>query len=78
MRIAPRTPKAGSSFVASTIGVRVGEGEEEVVTEAEEGVRVRVTFKVVGRTVVIGTFWPWDWMEEVSVTELVVKTKETF
>jgi hypothetical protein len=78
MRRVPRTPKAGSSLVASTIGAGEGVDVLEVVADAEDvGVGVSVTLNVVGTTVVIGTFWPWDWTEVVNVTELVVSTKDT-
>jgi len=51
IRTAPRTPNAGSSFVASTMGVGVEEALGEIVE-----VRVTVAFKTIGTTVGIGTF----------------------
>lgn len=59
MRMAPRTPKAGSSLVESTIGAGVGVEDAEAVADAEEDVAfgVTVTLNTVGTTVVMGTFW---------------------
>jgi hypothetical protein len=79
MRSAPSTPNAGSSLVASTIGAGDGVGvtEEDAFEGAVlEGDRVRVTLKTVGTRVVTGKFWPWDTIAEVTLTELVVSTKE--
>ncbi len=42
MRIAPRTPKAGSSLVSSTMGVADADADEEDVADAEDAVRLGV------------------------------------
>lgn len=55
MRIVPRTPKAGSSFVARMIGVGVGVGVDD---EDEVGVAVTVTFNTTGMVVVRGKSRP--------------------
>lgn len=82
MRIAPRTPKAGSSLVSRTMGGGVVDvdGEEEVVVvvvgveevEVEEAM-VKVTLYVVGTTVVNRT--PGRGVV-VMVAEAVVREKE--
>lgn len=74
MRRAPRTPKPGSSFVASTIGVGVAEAED--VAEAVEfvvlvGWIVEVTLKTEGTAVVIGMLAVPERLAEVIVTALV-------
>lgn len=76
MRRAPRTPKPGSSFVASTIGVGVAEAEAEDVAEAVEfvvlvGWIVEVTLKTEGTAVVIGMLAVPERLAEVIVTALV-------
>lgn len=78
MRRAPRTPKPGSSFVASTIGVGVAEAEAEAedVAEAVEfvvlvGWIVEVTLKTEGTAVVIGMLAVPERLAEVIVTALV-------
>jgi hypothetical protein len=71
---APRTPNAGSSFVASTIGEAVGVAL--AVGEIVE-VCVIVAFTTVGMTVVIGTFRFPVRLTVVVVTELVVGTTVT-
>jgi hypothetical protein len=72
----PRTPKAGSSFVASTMGVGVGE-DVEFEDAVDVGVGVMVRLNTVGSTVVRGMFWPADRVTVVTVTLLVVSTSET-
>jgi hypothetical protein len=81
MRMAPRTAKAGSSFVARMMGAGVGVGEVVDVFEGAEevvvGVMILVALNTVGTTVVTGMF---DGPERVTVaivTELVVRTSET-
>jgi hypothetical protein len=55
MRRTPRTPKAGSTLVANTMGVGVGEAVE--FEDAEDvGVGVVVRLNTVGINVVRGTF----------------------
>lgn len=82
MRIAPRTPKAGSSLVSRTMGGGVvdvdGEEEEVVVVVGVEEVEVeeamvKVTLYVVGTTVVNRT--PGRGVV-VMVAEAVVREKE--
>jgi len=77
IRRAPSTPKAGSSFVASTMGTAVGvaDADEEVVTVGET---VYVTLNTVGRTIMVGIFWFPERLVVVTVTDLVVRESDTF
>ena len=73
MRTVPRTPKAGSIFVARTLGLGVGVDDAEAVALDPEVVDVgsaivRVTLRTVGKTLTIARVW-----EPVLVTEVVVK-----
>ena len=74
MRIAPRTPKPGSTWVSREIAVEVGEDEEVGVPVAfaeEEGDKVDVT--LVGMTVVTAKVLPAAVEVKVEVT-LLAKT----
>ena len=72
MRTVPRTPKAGSIFVARTLGGSVGVDDAEAVALGlVVGVGtaiVRVTLTTVEKTLTIARVW-----EPVLVTEVVVK-----
>jgi hypothetical protein len=72
MRTVPRTPKAGSIFVARTLGLGVGVDDAEAVALDEVvGVGtaiVRVTLRTVGKTLIRARVW-----EPELVTEVVVK-----
>ena len=63
IRMTPRTPKPGSILVSRAIGAAEGDSVDVAV-----GVRVKVTLKVVGKTVVMVTSSPPD-----LVTAVVVK-----
>lgn len=84
IRMAPRTPKPGSSLVSRVIGGGVGVADSDSVEEDEEdeevpeevGVRVRVTLKVVGRTPTMTVFWFCLRVVMVVVTEAVVKERD--
>jgi hypothetical protein len=74
IRMAPRTPKAGSSFVARTIGAGVGVGVGVEVVEEE---RVTETLRVTGTTVVRGMFWSPERVKVVTVTRDVARERDT-
>lgn len=74
IKIAPRTPKAGSIFVARTMGAGVGDTLADGVIVA---VRVIEALKVVGTTVVIDMLREPDLLTEVVATELVVSATVT-
>ncbi len=83
IRMAPSTPKAGSSLVSRVIGVAEAEAEALALDAADDddadeevGVAVYVTLKVVGTTVVYCEFWPLVVVEVVIVLELVVSERE--
>ncbi len=72
IRTVPRTPKAGSIFVAKTLGEDVGVDDAEAVAlDLVVGVGtaiVRVTLTTVGRTLTIARVW-----EPVLAREVVVR-----
>jgi hypothetical protein len=71
MRTMPRTPKAGSIFVARTSGLGVDDADADAVAFELVGVGtaiVRVTLRTVGKTLTRARVW-----EPALVTEVVVK-----
>lgn len=76
MRTMPRTPKAGSIFVARTLrGVGVGDAEAVALGDFElVGVGtaiVRVTLKTVGKTLTRARVWEPELVREVVVKDVV-------
>lgn len=82
MRMAPRTPKAGSTRVSRTMGGGVGvleavaEAEAEREGEADVAVGVRVRLNTVGTTVMNWVRTPFERITVVTVAEAVVREKE--
>ena len=76
MRTAPRTPKAGSIFVARTLGLDVGVDDAEAVALEPVVVGVgtaivRVTLRRVGKTLTIARVCEPELVTEVVVKDLV-------
>ena len=79
MRTAPKTPKAGSSFVSRTIGSGVADADSEGVVEVLEAEpdSVILTLTVVGTTVVTENTRSLEVVAVVIVAEPVLSETET-